>query len=822
MERLWQDIRYGFRMMVKSPGFTAVAVLSLALGIGVNAAIFALVDSFLWRPFPVEDPARLMAVFTTDPKNPGLLPLSTLNYQDYSDHNQVFTGLAALGFLTADLTAGTETERVVGFMVSGNYFDVLGVRFQHGRGFRPEEAPSLGSQPVAVISHGLWQNRFGGDPNILGQSITLNRRPYTVVGIAPESFTGTFPGFQPALWVPLTMRDHLNPSFLWFTESRRGLWLNVIGRLKPGVSRDQALAGMQTLARQLELQFPEANEGRGVTFTTLAEARANPFGAAQNPIPLIAGLLLGVVGLVLLIACANVANLLLARAASRQKEISVRLAMGAGRLRLIRQLLTESVALALVGGAVGLLVAYWATDLLAAFQPPGAVGFALEAELSPRVLIFTFLVALLTGVTFGLAPAMHSSRADIHENLKEGGRGTTESRSGRLRSLLVISEVALAVVALIGAGLFVRSLRSALSIDPGFQTANMTTLNLDVSLQGYESAAGQEFYRQLGERVQGIAGVESTALTTRLPLTFGLSRTLWLEDQVPSENERGVLVAVSTVEAGYFETLGIPILKGRSFQTTDDANAPMVAIINQPLADRFWPGQEPLGKRIRFPAGRDGEYTPLMEVVGVARYAKVATLGEDPTPLVYFPFRQDYNPGMTLVIKSAADPAAILPSVRREIRAMDPGLPIFNVQPLTQVIAASLWLPRTGAYLLAAFGLLALVLAAIGIYGVISYSVTQRSHEIGIRMALGAERRHVLGLVLGQGMKLVGIGLGIGLGGAFAASRLVSSLLYGVSAADPVTFAGITVILIGVAFLACYVPARRATRVDPMVALRYE
>ena len=302
MERLWQDIRYGFRMMVKSPGFTAVAVLSLALGIGVNAAIFALVDSFLWRPFPVEDPARLMAVFTTDPKNPGLLPLSTLNYQDYSDHNQVFTGLAALGFLTADLTAGTETERVVGFMVSGNYFDVLGVRFQHGRGFRPEEAPSLGSQPVAVISHGLWQNRFGGDPNILGQSITLNRRPYTVVGIAPESFTGTFPGFQPALWVPLTMRDHLNPSFLWFTESRRGLWLNVIGRLKPGVSRDQALAGMQTLARQLEQQYPEANEGRGATFTTLAEARANPFGAAQNPIPLIAGLLLGVVGLVLLIA----------------------------------------------------------------------------------------------------------------------------------------------------------------------------------------------------------------------------------------------------------------------------------------------------------------------------------------------------------------------------------------------------------------------------------------------------------------------------------------------------------------------------------------
>jgi predicted permease len=822
MEKLWQDIRYGFRMMVKSPGFTAVAVLSLALGIGVNAAIFALVDSFLWRPFPVEEPSRLYVINTTDPKNPGLLPMSTLNYEDFRDHNQVFTGLAALGFLTADLTAGSETERVVGFMVSGNYFEVLGVRFQHGRGFRPDETPSLGSHPVVVISHGLWQNRFGGDPSLLGKTITLNRRPYTVVGIAPEDFSGTLPGFQPALWAPLTMRDHLNPSFLWFTESRRGLWLNVIGRLKPEVSPEQALAALQVQAKQLEQQYPEANEGRGVNLTTLAEARANPFGAAQNPIPLIAGLLLAVVGLVLLIACANVANLLLARAASRQKEISVRLAMGAGRLRLIRQLLTESVVLGLVGGAAGLLVAYWATDLVSAFQPPGAVGFALVAELSPRVLGFTFLVSLLTGLIFGVAPALHSSRSDIHENLKEGGRGTTETTSGRLRSLLVVAEVALAVVALIGAGLFVRSLRSAMSIDPGFQTAKMTTLNLDVSLQGYEPAVGEEFYRQLQERVGGIAGVEAATLTTRLPLNFGLMRTLWLEDQVPSENERGVLVHVATVDVEYFKTLGIPILKGRDFETSDDANGPPVAIVNPALADRFWPGQEPLGKRIRFPAGRDGEYTPLMEVVGLADYAKVNTLGEDPTPLVYFPFRQDYNPGMTLVIKSAADPAAILPSVRREIRAMDPGLPIFNVQPLTQVIAASLWLPRTGAYLLAAFGVLALVLAAIGIYGVISYSVTQRTHEIGIRMALGAERRHVLSLVLGNGMRLVGIGLGLGLAGAFAVSRLVSSLLYGVSAADPLTFSGITIILLGVALLACWVPARRATRVDPMVALRYE
>jgi predicted permease len=823
METLLQDLRYGARMLIRRPAFTVVAVLSLALGIGANTAIFAVVDGFLWRPFPVEDPDRLVAVLTTDPKNPGFLPLSTLNYEDFRDQNQVFEGLAAYGFGPLDLTVGGETERIFCNMVTGNYFDVLGVRFSRGRGFLPEEDKALGGHPLVVLSHGLWQRRFGGDTKILGKSVTLNRAPYTVVGIAPEGFTGLVPGFVPDVFVPSMMRNHVNPAFAWLTASRRGLWLNGVGRLKPGVSQDQAQAAMATLARQLEQQYPVANEGRSLALITLAEARANPTGAAQNPIPLIAGLLLAVVTVVLLIACANVANLLLARAASRQREIAIRLTMGAGRVRLVRQLLTESLLLSLLGGAGGLLVAFWAADLLLAFQPVGFFPLNLDASFSLRVLGFTLFVALLTGLIFGLAPALQTTRPDIHESLKEGGRQAAEGISGgRLRSLLVVAEVALAAVALIGAGLFVQSLRNAMSIDPGFRTQNIIAMNLDVSLQGYEPARGEEFYRQLRERLENVPGVDSAALGSRLPLGFGLQRTLILEDQVPSEDERGVLVNVDSVEVGYADTLGIPLVKGREFETYDDADAPRVAIVNQTMAQRFWPDQDAIGRRFRFPAGGDGRVTPLIEVIGIARDAKYVTLGEDPIPFAYLPFRQEYQPGMVLFVETTADPSGIMPLVRRELRAMDPGLPVFNVQTLTQQISNSLWLARMGAYLLSVFGLLALVLAAVGIYGVISYSVSQRTHEIGIRMALGAQQAHILKLVLRRGMLLALVGMAIGLSVAFAATRLIVSLLYGVSAADPVTFAAIPMLLVAVALLACYLPARRATRVDPLLALRYE
>jgi putative ABC transport system permease protein len=817
MATFWQDLRYGVRMMAKRPVFTAVAVLSLALGIGANSAIFAIVDNFLWAPFPgVNDADGIYYLSTTDPKNPGLLPVSTLNYEDYRDQNQVFDELAAFGFGTPmDLTAGGETERIFGQMVTVNYFQTLRVGFTQGRGFLPEEGKALGGEPVVVLSHGLWQRRFGSDENILGKPITLNNRPYTVVGIAPQGFEGTFPGFSPAVYAPYTMRDHLLPALSWLTASRRGLWLLAVGRIKPDISREQAQAGMETLARQLEQQYPDANEGRSVALTTLAEARANPAGQAQNPVPLIAGLLLAVVGVVLLIACANVANLLLARAASRQKEIAVRLAMGASRWRLVRQLLTESLVLAFFGGAVGVLVSFWVTDLLLGFQPTGGFPFQLEASI--------FLISILTGVIFGLAPAVQTTRPDIHENLKEGGRQSAEGATGhRLRGLLVVAEVALAVVALVGAGLFARSFQNAIGIDPGFDRENVITLNLDVSLQGYEQPRGEQFYRHLQERMGAVAGVQEATLTSRLPLSFGLQRTLRPEEQASSEEDRGVLVNVATVDVGYFDTMKIPIDRGRAFEVTDDANTPPVAIVNGTLAERFFPGQDPLGKRFQFPAGGDGLWTPPIEIVGVARETKYVTLGEDPIPFAYLPFRQDYQAASILVLKTAGDPGGIMPMVRREIRTMDAGLPIFNVLTLEEQIANSLWLPRTGAYLLGAFGLLSLVLAAVGLYGVISYSVSQRTHEIGIRMAMGAQKAHILKMVLRQGLVLVAVGVVIGLGLAYAGSRVIVSLLYGVNAADPVTFLGIAVLLGVVALLACYWPARRATSVDPMFALRYE
>lgn len=823
MTTLVQDLRYGFRMLLKRPAITLAAILSLGLGIGATTAIFALVDSFLWRPLAVSQPNRLVAVFTTDPKNPGFLQSSTLNYEDLRDQNHVFSGLAAYGFAPMDLTVNGEADRIFGFVVSANYFDVLGVSFTRGRGFLPEEAKALGSQPVVVLSNALWQRRFGGNPDVLGKTITLNATPFTVVGICPASFDGTVPGFHPAVYVPYTMRSRILPAFAWFTESRRGLWLGVLGRLKPGISQEQAQAGLQTLAGQLELQYPIANKGRSVALTTLAEARANPTGAAENPVPRIAMLLLGIAGVVLLIACANVANLLLARAAGRQKEVAIRQAMGADRGRLVRQLLTESLLLSLLGGVIGLGVAVWTTKLLLAFQPPAFFAFSLDAGINGRVLAFTLLVCVGASLIFGLAPALQASHSGVHDTLKEGGRQSGEATMGaRLRSLLVVAEVALAVVALVGAGLFVRSLKNAMAIDPGFDARNILTMNLDVSLQGYDEARGREFYRQLVDRVNGLAGVDSASLATRAPLAGGLQRTLILEGQVPSDSERGVLINVATVGLNYFKSLKIPIVRGRTFETFDDANSPPVAIINQTMARRFWPGQDAIGKRFRFPAGGDGQFTPLIQVVGIARDSKYVTMGEDPIPFAYLPFRQDYNAGIILFVKTQGDPSGILPLVRGEVRSLDAGLPLFGIATVREQIRDSLWLARAGAYLLGAFGLLALTLATVGIYGVISYSVSQRTHEIGLRMALGAQHGDVLRWVVRQGMTLVLVGLAAGALLAFGFARVIQSLLYGVQPGDPATFAAVSVALAAVALLASYIPARRATKVDPMVALRYE
>jgi predicted permease len=824
MSTLVQDLRYAVRTLGKSPTVTLFAVLSLALGIGANAAIFSVVDAFLWRPFPVRDPGSLVTLNTTDEKNPGFLPMSRLNFEDYRDKkSDVFSGVAAVSFATADVTLHNTTTRSPILIATGNYFDVLGVAPMVGAGFRADQDEPLGGHPVVMLGHGYWKRQFGSDPGVVGQTLTVNRMPYTIVGVLPETFTGTFPGFVPDLWVPYGMRLQIQPALAFLTENRRGMWLAALGRLRPGMTIPRAESVLKTFAANLEKEYPDANKGRSIALQTLAEARANPTGAVNNPLPRMVALLLTAVGVILLIACANVANLLLARASTRRKEIAVRIALGASRWRLLRQLLTESLLLALAGGAAGLLLASWFTRLLMSLQPPGPFPFLLGAHVDPRVVLFTFAVATLTGLIFGTAPALQASRPEVSGTLKEGGRGSEAGARAGVRRALVVAEVALATLALTATGLLVRSLKEATAIDPGFRPEKVVTLNLDVSLQGYDDARGAQFYRQLMDRVRGLSGIRSAALASRLPLAFGLQRTLHVEGDVPSEKERGVLVNVATVDTAYFSTLEIPLVAGRAFGPEDVENSPPVVVVNQTLAKRFFPGREAIGRTVRFPAATgDGQLTPPMRIVGIARDSKYVTLGEAPIPFVYLPLRQDYNPGMALLVRTERDPSGVLPQIRREVAALDPGLPIFNVQPLGAQIQGALFLSRVGAYLLAAFGALALLLTTVGTYGVITYTVARRIPEIGLRMALGAGPTRIIGMVLANGMRLVAMGLAIGLAAAMVLGRSLAPLLFGVGPSDPLTFAVISLLLGGVALLACYVPARRAAGVSPTVALRQE
>jgi len=823
MSTFLQDVRYAIRTLAKSPSVTFFAVVSLALGIGANAAIFSVVDAIFWRPFPVQDPGRLVTLNTTDEKNPGLLPMSRLNFEDTRDKTDVFAGSAAVSFATVDVTVQNETTRVPAMIATGNYFEVMGVRPMLGNGFTPGQDEPMGGRPVAMLGNGYWKRRFGSDASIVGKTITINRMGYTVVGVLPENFTGTFLGFVPDLWLPYGMRLQIQPAFAFLSESRRGMWLAPFARLKPGTTIGAARAALKTFASHLEKEYPESNKGRSIALQTLAEARANPTGAAQNPLPRIAALMLAAVGLILLIASANVANLLLARASARQKEIAVRIAMGATRRRLLRQLLTESLVLALLGGACGIAVASWFTNLLMSLQPPGPFPLVLGARIDPRVLLFTLAVATVTGLTFGLVPALQASRPEVYGKLKEGGRGSDLGARGGVRRILVIAEVALATVSLTATGLLIRSLREATAIDPGFKPQQALTMALDVSLQGYDKERGAQFYRQLLDRVQTIPGIRSATLASRLPLAFGFQRTLHVEGEVPSDKEKGVLVNVATVDRDYFKTLEIPIAAGRAFGPEDVEASPAVAIVNETMAKRFWPGRDVLGLTFRFPAaGGDGKLTDPIRIVGIARDSKYLTLGETPIPFAYLAFRQDYQPGMSLIVRGEQDPSSVLGSIRREVAALDPGLPIFNVQPLAAQIEGALFLSRVGAYLLAAFGALALLLTSVGTYGVIAYSVTRRTPEIGLRMALGAGPSRIIGMVLANGMSLVAIGLAIGLALALLLGRSLTPILFGVQPSDPITYATISLILAAVALLACYLPARRAAGVDPTIALRQE
>ncbi len=821
MDALLQDMRYALRLLRKSPGFTLVAVLTLALGIGANTTIFTVVNAILLRPLAVEDPERLVAVLGTDARNSTaaqqFLPMSYLNYQDLRDKNDTLTGMAAFTGTGVNLSGVGNPEQLNATLVTGNYFDVLGVHAAVGNLFDREQAKKQGGYPVVVLSYGLWQRRFGGERSIVGKPITLNQQPFTVIGVVPKSFQGIFAVGTPDLWIPDAMHDQVLTGIIkdWFLQ-RRPLIMFVFGRRKPGVSLEQAEANLQTIATQLAKEYPNENEGRNVRLLPLAQTTVGPNG--RELVVKAGALLMTVVGLVLLIACANLANLLLARGADRRRELAVRMSLGATKSRLVALLLSESVILALVGGGTGLAVAIGFRRVLLAFRPPFLNPGDLDLSMDSRVLLFTLGVALATAFAFGMLPAWQAIRFSVNETLKEGG-GRSGTGGGRhtVRSGLVVVEVMLSMIALVGSGLFLSSLHNAEQIDPGFETRNMLVMNFDLGAQNYKPEQGQEFYRRLMERLRAIPQVRDASVGSTAPLGGGFARTVFPEGVDASDRRNGILTAVNQVDTEYFKTTGTSILRGRGFEETDREGAPLVAVVNQAFADKFFPNQDAIGKRFRC----WGE-TWILEIVGIARTAKINTLGEDPTPAFYLPMLQHYSANATLHVRTNGDPMAALPTVRAAVQELDRQLPLTQVQTISQLLDQALWAARFGATLLLIFGLLALTLASIGIYGVMSYNVQQRRQELGIRIALGAQKRDVLRLVLGQGLWLAGGGAIAGLVLAYFLARGVSALLFGVHPLDPATFLGVPLLLVGVALVACYIPARRATKVDPMVALRYE
>ena len=824
MSTLLQDLRYGARLLLKTPGFTLIAALSLALGIGANTTIFTLINAVLLNPLPVEDPSQLASVWTTDERNQnsalGFLQLSPMNYKDLRDKNEVFSGLAAHSGLPLNITGGTgDPQQVFGEIVTGNYFGVLGAKPAIGRGFLPDEDQTPGAKLVCVLGYGEWQKRFGGEPSIVGRTISLNGQQFTVVGVMPQGFKGTNAIGAPAVWVPYMTYQQTTTGFfleLIRPDQRRGLVFNVTGRLKPGVSVRQAEANLKTLARQLEQEYPNDNKGRNVTLVPLAQATINP--GFRGNIVAAGGLLMTIVALVLLIACANVANLLLARAAARQKEIAVRLSLGATRAQLIRQLLTEGTLLAVVGGAAGLMLAYWAQDVLWSFRPPFLQADAIDIHPDARVLLFTLGIALATGVLFGLAPAIQASRPDLVVELKEKTSAPTGSRSPlSLRNVLVAAQIALSLIALIGAGLFLRSLQNAQRINPGFDVERLATMSFDLGAQGYTEERGRQFQQRVLERAASVPGVQSATLASTVPLfAGGFARTVFLEGQDTSDRRAGRLVQITVASSHYLETLGIALVRGRPISEIDQPNTPSAVVINETMAKRFWPDQDAIGKRFKF-FGQEN----FQQVVGIARDSKYNFIGEDPTPYIYQATTQVYQPQLSLFVK-APNPQAVIGTVRGEVQQLDRNLPLTGVFTLNAIFDQSLWAPRMGAWLLAVFAGLSLVLAVIGIYGVMAYSVSQRTRELGIRMALGAGRADVVRLVVLQGLRLTIAGVIVGLAVSLAVTRLVATLLFNVSPTDLVTFVAVPALLAVAALGASYLPALRATRIDPMIALRYE
>ena len=825
-DAMFQDVRYGIRMMRKAPGFTAVAVLALGLGIGVNTAILSAVNGLVLRPLAVENPTELIVSYWGSKKDAEVWgEFSYANYLDLREQNKSFVDLCASREISGGISVGESgsadehqrAEVVWGELVTSNYFDVMGVKPILGRRLLPEENTIPNAHPVVVISQPVWERHFKADPNVAGKSVYLNGQQFTVIGVMPESFIGSTFFMRHSFWVPAMMGQRFGRRPEWRTDRNHRLF-KLYGRLKPGITMAQAESDMNQVLGSLAQAYPE-NDGAKIQLTEEIDGR---FDAATKVLQYGGLMALCVSGLVLLLACANVANLMLARAATRAKEIGTRLAIGAGRGRIIRQLLTESVLLALLGGVLGWALAYWGAGMIRASFPP--VPYPISFEVSPDryVLKWMMLISLITGVIFGLAPALLASRTDLVAVIKGAAGLSQKRRRLNLRSTLVVAQVTISIVVLISAGLFIRSLRKALETDPGFKTENMVTMMINPRLVAYDQKAIWRFFPELLRRLETQPGVRSVALTDDLPLQAGdLSRgPIVREGEADPQPNQGVISKCNYVSPKYFDTVRTPLVMGRDFTERDNAEAPPVVIVNQEFARRFYGNiQNAIGKRFRFEQG-----TPLMEIIGIAKDGLYRSLYEDRQPYMFLPVYQQQHGAVTVVIsaQSAGDLATVTEAARREIARMDPRMPVVGVMTGDENMAIPYWGPRVAAGMATTFGVLALVLATMGLYSVMMYVVSQRTREIGIRMALGANLRDVLRMIVSQGMRMVVIGLVIGLVVAFAITRVFASLLLGVGTTDPLTFLGVAVLLVLIALLACWIPARRATRVDPLVALRQE
>ncbi len=820
MDSFFQDVRYAIRMLAKKPSFTILAVLTLAIGIGASAAIFSVLDSYLLRPMAGRDNSRLESVGFTRPNMDGAAPLSYPDFQDYRENSSVFSDMAGYVNTQVGLRANGRSDMAIAHYVTPNLFTMLGLQPALGRFFLPNEGDKNANAPVIVLGYRYWQQRFGGDPNVVGSSVEVNGKPFTVVGVSPKEFHGPYSLIDTPFFIPIGMSSAMSTNDqMSFVVRRESHQVHTLAQPKEGVSREQARAALQVIAERLDRTYPQSNHDTRIVINSERLARPEEGGVSANI--LITAVFLALVTLALLVTCVNVANLVLVRASGRAREMAVRASLGARRGRLIRQLLTESLILSLLGGVAGALFGAFLARLVAEIRVPGGIPIYWEFSFDWRVFACIGGVVVFCAVVVGLLPALRASRLDLNTTLREGGRSDAGSGARtRIRSVMVVAQVAGSMVVLIAAGLFIRSLQESQKVDIGFNPKNLLNVTVDPGLIGYPQSRCDEFTQALKEKVEAMPGVQSASYAYTVPMGYdNESARIWKEGQ--AETDRAVIVAeLNRVDENFFGTVGVTLLHGRGFTHQDSKDSVPVAIINQEMANRLWPNQDAIGHHFRYgkPDARPAE------VVGVSRTGKNDSLTEDPSPYFYLPFAQNFSSLHILQVRTTVPSMSLAQAIESAAREIDPNMPIYGVQTMEESLNGGngFFLFRMGALFAGSLGALCLVLAVIGVYGVISYAANLRTHEIGVRMALGAQRRDVLKMVLGQGLMLVVIGLVVGLALSMALTRFMRNLLFQIGVADPITFISVSAVLVGVAMIACYIPARRATKVDPLIALRYE